>query len=134
MLPNFTVTPAAAKFLRRIVRFSGLPSGAGVRLCVSSGGCSGYDAELSAAADVQSGDEATEINGLRLFLPAESRLLLDGVTIDFVDTPERCGLAFNKGDQGLGVAASAREDAGESSVSRIDASAIGRGRHPREAS
>lgn len=103
MLPNFTVTPAAEKFLRRIVRFSGLPSGAGVRLRMSSGGCSEYEAELIAAAAAQSGDETTEINGLRLFLPGESRILLDGLTIDFVDTPESGGLAFSKGAQGQGA-------------------------------
>ncbi|MEM5317650.1 iron-sulfur cluster biosynthesis family protein [Paraburkholderia sp. JHI869] len=134
MLPNFAVTPAAEKFLHRIVRFSGLPSGAGVRICVSTGGCSGYEAELSATADAQPGDETTEINGLRIFLPAESRLLLDGFTVDFVETLDRCGLAFNKGNQAFGVAA--RDGAGKLSVSRIDASAIGRRRNslPREVS
>ncbi|MCP3724561.1 iron-sulfur cluster assembly accessory protein [Paraburkholderia sp. CNPSo 3272] len=134
MLPNFAVTPAAEKFLHRIVRFSGLPSGAGVRICVSTGGCSGYEAELSAVADAQPGDETTEINGLRIFLSAESRLLLDGFTVDFVETQDRCGLAFNNGNQAFGVAA--RDGAGKSSVSRIDASAIGRGLNslPREVS
>jgi len=29
-----------------------------------------------------------------LFLPAESRILLDGVTIDFADTPSQTGLVF----------------------------------------
>jgi hypothetical protein len=32
MSPNVTITPAAAKFINRIVRFSGLPAGAGLRL------------------------------------------------------------------------------------------------------
>lgn len=31
---------------------------------------------------------------MKLFLPAESRLLLDGVTIDFADTPSNSGLSF----------------------------------------
>jgi len=30
-----------------------------------------------------------------MFLPAESRLLLDGVTIDFTDTPAKTGLVFH---------------------------------------
>ncbi|SIT43621.1 HesB/YadR/YfhF-family protein [Paraburkholderia ribeironis] len=126
MLPNFTVTPAAEKFMRRIVRFSGLPSGAGFRLLVNSGGCSGYETEFSAVAEAQPGDEAMEVNGLRLFLPAESRVLLDRVTIDFVDTPDRSGFAFMKADQGSGVAASA--GASELTVARVDVGAIGRGR------
>ena len=38
MLPNLQITAAADKFMRRIVRFSGLPEGAGFRLLVSEGG------------------------------------------------------------------------------------------------
>ncbi|SIT52229.1 HesB/YadR/YfhF-family protein [Paraburkholderia piptadeniae] len=124
MLPNLTVTSAAEKFMRRMVRFSGLPSGAGFRLLVNSGGCSGYDAGFSAVTEAQPGDEAMEINGLRLFLPAESRLLLDGVTIDFVDTPDRSGFAFVKDNHGPDVAPSA----GEHSVTRVDVGRIGHGR------
>lgn len=33
-------------------------------------------------------------DGVKLFLPAESRLLLEGVTIDFTDTPAKTGLVF----------------------------------------
>ncbi len=32
---------------------------------------------------------------MRFFLPAESRLLLQGVTIDFVDTPLQTGFVFH---------------------------------------
>ena len=34
------------------------------------------------------------VNGLKLYLPAESRLMLDGVTVDFADTPTQSGLTF----------------------------------------
>ena len=40
------------------------------------------------------GDSELAVNGLRVFLPAESRLLLDGVTVDFADTPLQSGLTF----------------------------------------
>lgn len=92
--PNVTVTPAAEKFMRRIVRFSGQPAGAGFRLLVSAGGCSGYSTEFSAEAAPLPGDAAVEVaDGLRLFLPAQSRLLLNGATIDFIDTPMQTGLS-----------------------------------------
>lgn len=94
MLPNITVTPAAEKFMRRFVRFSGQPEGAGFRLTVTAGGCSGYNSEFTVEAAPLPGDAAMEINGLKLILPAESRLLLDGVTIDCVDTPTKSGLSF----------------------------------------
>lgn len=91
---QFTITPAAEKFMRRIVRFSGLPDGAGFRLLVTSGGCSGYGTEFSAEATPQPGDEIYKASdGLQIFLPAESRLLLDGATLDFIDTPMQSGLS-----------------------------------------
>lgn len=92
-LPNLTVLPAAEKFMRRMVRFSEHPAG-GFRLSVSPGGCSGYASEFSVEALPRSGDAELSVNGLRLFLPAESRLLLDGVTIDFSETPTQSGLSF----------------------------------------
>ena len=90
---NLTITPAAEKFMRRIVRFSGLSAGAGFRLRVTAGGCSGYSTEFSAETEPLAGDEALALaDGLLLFLPAESRLLLEGATLDFVDTPMQSGL------------------------------------------
>lgn len=126
MLPNFTVTAAADRFMRRIVRFSGLPAGAGFRLLVSPGGCSGYNAEFSAEAAPQPDEQAVEIDGLRLFLPAQSRLLLDGVTIDFVDTPTQSGFTFANPNQA--ACACSSSGASEPGVARIDVGSIGRGR------
>ena len=91
--PKVTVTPAAEKFMRRIVRFSEHPNG-GFRLSVAPGGCSGYTSEFSVEATPRGGDAELAVNGLRVFLPAESRLLLDGVTVDFADTPTQSGLTF----------------------------------------
>lgn len=91
--PNVTVTPAAEKFMRRMVRFSASPAG-GFRLTVTPGGCSGYTAEFSVEDGPRGGDAELAVNGLRVFLPAESRLLLDGVTVDFADTPLQSGLTF----------------------------------------
>lgn len=92
-LPKVTVMPAAEKFMRRMVRFSEHPAG-GFRLSVSPGGCSGYASEFSVESAPRSGDAELQVNGLRVFLPAESRLLLDGVTVDFADTPTQSGLTF----------------------------------------
>jgi len=92
--PNISVTPAAEKFIRRMVRFSGLSEGAGFRLAVSAGGCSGLNSEFTVESTPAAGDSTVDVNGLRLFLPAESRLLLDGVTLDFSDSAMSTGLIF----------------------------------------
>lgn len=127
MLPNVTITPAAAKFIHRIVRFSGLGAGAGLRLAVSPGGCSGYSSEFSAEAAPQSSEQVVEVGGVCLFLGAGSRLILEGITIDFTETATQSGLSFINPNQ----AACACSSAGTTptpGVTRIDISAIGRGR------
>lgn len=91
---NFTITPAAQKFMRMMIRVDG-GDGSGFRLAVSPGGCSGLAADVSVRAEPQAGDAVVERDGVKLFLPAESRLLLDGVTIDFADTATQTGLVFH---------------------------------------
>lgn len=91
---NVTMTPAAEKFIRRMLRFGGGPE-SGFRLAVTPGGCSGLAAEFDVEQAPRPGDGVVEVNGMRLFLPAESRLLLEGVTIDFADTPMSSGFVFH---------------------------------------
>ncbi len=90
---NFTMTPAAAKFIRLMIRADGGAS-SGFRLAVSPGGCSGLAADISVRPGPAPGEAVVERDGVKLFLPAESRILLDGVTIDFADTPSQTGLVF----------------------------------------
>ncbi|MBI4721379.1 MAG: iron-sulfur cluster assembly accessory protein [Chitinivibrionia bacterium] len=91
---NVTVTPSAEKFIKRLLRFDGGP-GSGFRLAVTPGGCSGLAAQFSVEAAPLKGDAVFEVNGIKLFLPAESRLLLDGVTIDFAETATQSGFVFH---------------------------------------
>lgn len=91
---DLSITPAAEKFIRMMLRADGAP-GSGFRLAVSPGGCSGLAADISVKPRPEPGDAVIERNGIRLFLPAESRLLLNGVTIDFADTPSQTGLVFH---------------------------------------
>jgi iron-sulfur cluster assembly accessory protein len=76
-----------------MVRFGGAP-GCGFRLAVTAGSCSGLAADFSVEAAPRAGEAVLEHNGLKLFLPAESRLLLEGVTVDFAETPTESGLVF----------------------------------------
>jgi iron-sulfur cluster assembly accessory protein len=118
--PDFTVLPAAEKFMRRMVRFSDHPAG-GFRLSVSPGGCSGYASEFTVESAPRVGDADLMVNGsLRMFLPAESRLLLHGVTVDFADTPTQSGLVFvnpNQAACGCSSSGDAAAPPAEASVS-----------------
>lgn len=92
--PNVTVTLAAEKFISRMVRLSGLSEGAGLRLVVSAGGCSGLNSAFTVEASPAAGDSIVDVNGVPLFLPGESCALLDGVTVDFSDSQMSSGFAF----------------------------------------
>ena len=76
-----------------MVRFSEHPAG-GFRLTVSPGGCSGYSSEFNVVAAPLAGDAELTVGDVRIFLPAQSRLVLDGVTMDFAETPTSSGLTF----------------------------------------
>lgn len=91
---KFTLTPAAQKFVRRMIQFSANPDG-GFRLSVSPGGCSGLSALFDVEAAPRAGDQEFIVEGVKFYLPAESRLLLDGVTIDFADSSSSGGLVFH---------------------------------------
>ncbi len=91
---KFTLTPAAQKFIRRLLQFSANPGG-GFRLLVSPGGCSGLSALFDVEAAPRAGDQEFVVDGVKFYLPAESRLLLDGVTIDFADSSTSGGLVFH---------------------------------------
>ena len=88
---NFEITPSRGKIHPPDAARRRRP-GAGFRLAVSPGGCSGLRRRNQrGVAPASAGRVRHRINGVKLFLPAESRLLLDGVTIDFVDTPAKTG-------------------------------------------
>ncbi|MGB8364064.1 MAG: HesB/IscA family protein [Rhizomicrobium sp.] len=90
---SFEITPAAEKFIRMMLRIDGGP-GSGFRLAVTPGGCSGLAADISVKPAPEPGEAVVDRNGIKLFLPAESRILLDGVTIDFAETTSQTGLVF----------------------------------------
>ncbi len=82
---TIAVTPAAETFMRRMLRFSGTPQ-SGFRLTVSPGGCTGLATQFSIEAQPQPGDSTLDVNGLSVFLPAQTSALLEGATIDCRDS------------------------------------------------
>lgn len=114
---NLSITPAAKAFIARMIRFNGGAPGAGFRLVVSPGGCSGLNSEFTVEATPRAGDSVVEDDGVRLFLPAESRMLLSGATVDFADTPTESGLVFRQANGGAcGCSSTAQAPAGFATV------------------
>lgn len=90
---DITFTPAARRFIRMMIMADGTLE-SGFRLRVKPGGCSGLSAEMEVAPAPSAGEQAVVVEGVRLFLDAESRLLLDRVTVDFQDNAASTGLVF----------------------------------------
>ena len=91
---NINITEKAATFMRRMIRFNGGTADSGFRLVVTPGGCSGFNSSFTVETTPLQGDALLDSNGVKVFLPAESRLLLEGVTVDFADTTMATGLSF----------------------------------------
>jgi iron-sulfur cluster assembly protein len=91
---NINITEKAATYMRRMIRFNGGTVDSGFRLVVTPGGCSGFNSSFTVEAVPLEGDAVLDSSGIKVFLPAESRILLDGVTVDFADTAMATGLSF----------------------------------------
>lgn len=91
---DVVVTAAAEKFIRRMLRMGGSAE-SGFRLVVTPGGCSGLTGAFSVEPAPAPGDLVLDHGGMKFFLPAETRVLLDGVTIDFADTATQTGFVFH---------------------------------------
>ena len=91
-----TLSPAAAAFMKRMVRFGGAGADAGFRLSVKPGGCSGFDSSFTVEPAPQAGDSVIEQHGARLFLTADSCALLRGYEVDFVESRMDSRLSFSK--------------------------------------
>lgn len=89
---NVTFTPGAEKFMRRMVRMSG--GRGGFRLTVAPGGCSGLSASFSVEPDAAPDDRVVVLDDLRVFLSSASVPLLEGVTVDFSESPTQTGFVF----------------------------------------
>jgi len=121
---ELAITAAAERFIKRMLRLGG-GDDSGFRLVVTAGGCSGLSGNFSIERQPLPGDAVFMHNGMRFFLPAESRLLLEGVTVDFADTPTETGLVF-RDPKAASCGCSSAKDA-LPGVASIDVSRIARG-------
>src|SRR5262245_20580341 len=63
----------------------------GLRLHASAGCCSGPQFGMSLAAHAEEGDWVGEFGGLKVLVDPESAPLLQGASVDYVETLERTG-------------------------------------------
>lgn len=66
----------------------------GLRVHAMAGCCSGPQYGMSLAGEVMPGDWEGEFGGVRLIVDPESAELLQGATIDYVETPQASGFTI----------------------------------------
>jgi iron-sulfur cluster assembly accessory protein len=89
-----TVTATAAAEVQKFIEEQGAAEGAGLRVAVLPGGCSGFQYGLNIEDESQDDDEIFESNGIKLFVDPFSGQYLDGVEIDYVTNMMGAGFTF----------------------------------------
>ncbi len=89
-MASIALTPAAAERIKAVVVSE--PAGAGLRVAVEGGGCSGFQYEISVAPAPEAEDLVIERDGAKLFIDPVSLPFLLGSEVDWVD--ELIGAAF----------------------------------------
>lgn len=88
-----TLTDKAKAALKRFIRGSETPIG-GLRVAVTGGGCSGFQYSLALKEAPAEDDVIIDCGGVSLFVDPISVNLLEGVTVDFIDSLTESGFKF----------------------------------------
>lgn len=87
------ITSSAAEAVNRFIASATKPV-AGLRIKVDGGGCSGFQYGMKLEEAVGDGDQIIEVSGLKLLVDELSLPLIEGVTVDYVETMEVSGFKF----------------------------------------
>lgn len=94
MTELLTITPKAAERIKSLMGKRQEPT-AGLKLGTRVAGCSGFMYELDFVADANPEDVVVDVDGVRLFLQADSVQYLKGVEMDFEEDKFATGFVFN---------------------------------------
>jgi len=88
------LTPSAISAVEKFIKGSGAPV-AGLRIAISGGGCSGFQYGMSLEQNKSEDDVVVEYGAVTLLVDPLSAPLLEGVTVDFVDSLNGSGFKFD---------------------------------------
>jgi iron-sulfur cluster assembly protein len=91
---QINLTPTALSTVQQFIEDQGAADGAGLRVAVLPGGCSGFQYGLNIEDSPESDDEILELEGLKVFVDPFSAQYLEGVEIDYVTTMMGSGFTF----------------------------------------
>jgi len=88
-----TMTPNAISAVEKFIKGSAIPV-AGLRIAIAGGGCSGFQYGLSLEEVSAEDDTILEYGAVTVLVDPLSAPLLEGVTVDFVDSLTGSGFKF----------------------------------------
>lgn len=91
---DINLTPTAVSTVQQFLQEQGATEGAGLRVAVLPGGCSGFQYGLNIEDNPENDDEILEKEGLKIFVDPFSAQYLEGVEIDYVTTMMGSGFTF----------------------------------------
>ena len=96
------VTEAAAKAITRFLKDNGAPEGAGLRIGVRGGGCSGLSYFLDVEETATEADHVVRAFDVEVYVDPKSLLYLQGSVLDFVTGLMESGFKFINPNAGKG--------------------------------
>ncbi|MBI1284260.1 MAG: iron-sulfur cluster assembly accessory protein [Thiobacillus sp.] len=88
-----TLTPSALSAVEKFIKGSDTPV-AGLRISIAGGGCSGFQYGMRLEESKAEDDVEVAVGGVMLLIDPFSAPMLDGVTVDFVDSLNGSGFKF----------------------------------------
>ncbi|MGF1645014.1 MAG: iron-sulfur cluster insertion protein ErpA [Thiotrichales bacterium] len=88
-----TLTPKAISAVEKFIKGADAPV-VGLRIAISGGGCSGFQYGMSLEEAAGEDDVVVEFGTVKLLVDPLSAPLLEGVTVDFVDSLNGSGFKF----------------------------------------
>ena len=88
-----TLTPSALSAVEKFIKGSDTPV-AGLRISISGGGCSGFQYGMRLEEAKAEDDVEVAVGGVKLLIDPFSAPMLEGVTLDFVDSLNGSGFKF----------------------------------------
>lgn len=88
-----TLTPSALSAVEKFIKGSDTPV-AGLRIAISGGGCSGFQYGMRLEEAKADDDVMIAVGDVTLLIDPFSAPMLDGVTVDFVDSLNGSGFKF----------------------------------------
>ncbi|MEM1022044.1 MAG: iron-sulfur cluster assembly accessory protein [Myxococcota bacterium] len=88
------VTSSAAAAIAKYLQDNGAPEGAGLRVGVRGGGCSGLQYFLDVESTPKKGDKTIIRDGVNVYVDPKSLVFLQGSTLDYVTGLMESGFKF----------------------------------------